>query len=257
MSFQASVFENLHPVYKHFIQSPPPYNGSLMATEKAARERARLNFLQELHIARTIGIEVEANTLLEHGRVVLDEEAVQGRHRCRNRNRNRRRRRSGSGGSNGSSNGDGGGGDGQTRESAGPDGNPDSPSRSASNNNTNTNNPGRSRDDDGNEGRRWVSHVCRELRRNRFAAQRAAMRRNVVPALAPSFSPRGREAAGAAGAGARDSPFSLPQSRTTTADGSRGRASAAAEARSRLAVGGSPTSPKSAMVLRDGKKRRV
>ena len=34
---------------------------------------------------------------------------------------------------------------------------------------------------------RWVSHVCRELRRNRFAAQRGAMRRNVVPTCgAPS-----------------------------------------------------------------------
>lgn len=31
----------------------------------------------------------------------------------------------------------------------------------------------------------WASYVCRELRRNRFAAQRGAMRRNVLPGYAP------------------------------------------------------------------------
>lgn len=33
--------------------------------------------------------------------------------------------------------------------------------------------------------RRWASHVCFELRRNRFAAQRGAMRRKVFPTRAP------------------------------------------------------------------------
>lgn len=32
---------------------------------------------------------------------------------------------------------------------------------------------------------RWAAHICRELRRNRFAAHRGAMRRNVIPARAP------------------------------------------------------------------------
>ncbi|CAM9272291.1 unnamed protein product, partial [Pylaiella littoralis] len=115
---------------------------SLMTTENAARERARLNFLQELHTTRTIGIEAEASILLEHGRVVLVEEAA-----------------------------------------ADPGENPSSPNRSASKNNTTTSGgPG------GDQGRRWVSHVCRELRRNRFAAQRAVMRRNVVPVLAPPLT---------------------------------------------------------------------
>lgn len=36
---------------------------------------------------------------------------------------------------------------------------------------------------------RWASHICRELRRNRFAAQRGAMRRNVVPTAALSVAP--------------------------------------------------------------------
>lgn len=36
---------------------------------------------------------------------------------------------------------------------------------------------------------RWASHICRELRRNRFAAQRGAMRRKVVPTTAPSVVP--------------------------------------------------------------------
>ena len=31
---------------------------------------------------------------------------------------------------------------------------------------------------------RWAAHICRELRRNRFAAHRGVMRRNVIPALA-------------------------------------------------------------------------
>ena len=32
---------------------------------------------------------------------------------------------------------------------------------------------------------RWAAHICRELRRKRFAAHRGAIRRNVIPALAP------------------------------------------------------------------------
>lgn len=36
---------------------------------------------------------------------------------------------------------------------------------------------------------RWAVHICRELRRNRFAAQRGAMRRKVVPTTAPSVVP--------------------------------------------------------------------
>lgn len=32
---------------------------------------------------------------------------------------------------------------------------------------------------------RWAAHICRELRRNRFAAHRMAMRRNEIPSRAP------------------------------------------------------------------------
>ena len=104
--------------------SPP---GRLLAAEQAVRERDRLRFLQELYAARTLGVEREAAILLEHGRVILPQEAV--------------------------------------------------PDRARSDVHDSTNTHGGS----GGQGR-WVSHICRELRRNRFAAQRGAMRRNVVPA---------------------------------------------------------------------------
>ncbi|CAM9697816.1 unnamed protein product, partial [Laminaria digitata] len=91
---------------------------SLLAAELEARERARLLFLQELHANRTRGIEQEAATLLEVGRVLADQDVEDSRRAARPR---------------------------------------------------------------GVAASRWVSHVCRELRRNRFAAQRGAMRRNVVP----------------------------------------------------------------------------
>lgn len=121
--------------------SPTRLPGSLMAAEKVARERDRLNFLQELHAARTLGVEREAAILLEHGRVILPQEVALDRN-CSDFH------------------------DSTTANCGGGQG-------------------------------RWVSHVCRELRRNRFAAQRGAMRRNVVPALPPRLTTVvGREATG-------------------------------------------------------------
>lgn len=202
-----------------------------MAAEKMARERDRLNFLEELHTARTIGIEVEASVLLEHSRVVLDEEAVRDRLCCDNHRR-----------SNNNHNNNGSVGDGP-REEADPDNNQESPSRRPRDKN-----PSACSSNGGDQGRRWVLHVCRELRRNRFAAQRAVMRQNVVPVLTLPLA-EGRAGA-AARVGTRDSSFSPPPPKTTTTDDTRGRTNS--EARSR-----NMTSPKSARALKDGRKRRV
>lgn len=182
------------------IPTTPPTRppGSLMAAEQAARERERLKFLEELHAARTLGVEREAAILLEHGRVVLPQEAVPDRS---------------GGGVRDSTTANGGGSGG------------------------------------GAQGR-WVSHVCRELRRNRFAAQRGAMRRNVMPAALP---PRLATAVGGEGAGARvgTSPFSPPP---TTTGSVRSRASAM-KTKSRKTLR-SPVSAKSVRVSHSSRGRR-
>ncbi|CAM9138394.1 unnamed protein product [Scytosiphon promiscuus] len=123
----------------------------LMVTEKAARDSARQKFLRELHAARTLGIEREADILVEHGRIVLADEAAFPDGRRRNKRCRRR------------------------RPSAPVESDPTLPDPCPD--------PVTADPDDAD---RWVSHICRELRRNRFAAQRGAMRRNVLPARAPS-----------------------------------------------------------------------
>lgn len=145
-----------------------------MAAEQAARDSARLKFLQELHAARTLGIQREAAILFEHGRVVLPEETAfsdrfRGSKRCRRRPTApvepypEERQDEECANSVAAATDDGGHG----------------------NSNDGERSDHKARD-------RWVSHICRELRRNRFAAQRGAMRRNVLPARAPT-------SAGAAG----------------------------------------------------------
>lgn len=104
---------------------PRPRCFRLLAAESAARERARLELLDQLYAARTQGYRREAESLLECGRILADESAEHGR---------------------------------------------------------------RAALPHGVTAGRWASHICRELRRNRFAAHRGAMRRNVVPARAPTIA---------------------------------------------------------------------
>lgn len=125
--------------------SPLPLSpGSLMAAEQAARDKARLDFLEAQHAARTIGIEHEAAILLEHGRVVLTDGVTSNGHNHPH----------------------------HPHDAADND-DPSSPSDTS-----------HAADSSG-----WVKHVCRELRRNRFAAHLGEMRRNVVPARAPPRIP--------------------------------------------------------------------
>lgn len=161
-----------------------------MAAEQAARERERLKSLRELYAARTQGVEREAAILLEHGRVILPQEAVPDRNRSEVHD---------------STTTNGGGGQG-----------------------------------------RWVSHVCRELRRNRFAAQRGAIRRNVVPTLSPRLT---GEAAGARAGTSSSSPPPTTAGSVCSRGGTR-KAKSKKNPRS-------PTSAKSVRVSSGQRKRRV
>ncbi|CAN0295406.1 unnamed protein product, partial [Ectocarpus sp. 6 AP-2014] len=89
----------------------------------------------------------------------------------------------------------------------------------------------------------WVKHVCRELRRNRFAAHLGEMRRNVVPARAP---PRVPAAAGVP-----------PLSPTTTAASGWFGNGASTRTMAKKKALRSPTSPKTVGTpSRRGRKRR-
>ncbi|CAM9468498.1 unnamed protein product, partial [Hapterophycus canaliculatus] len=190
----------------------------LMITEQATRDSARLKFLQELHAARTLGIEREAAILFEHGRVVLADEVSFPGERC-----NKRCRR---------------------RPSAPVESDPACPDERA--NHVPATTDGGSdgdRDRANNKAKdRWVSHVCRELRRNRFAAQRGAMRRNVMPSRAPS-------SAGAART------LSLSPARTTTESVGRSRTDTESKAKAARSLR-SPTGAANPRISREGRKRR-
>ncbi|CAN0521533.1 unnamed protein product, partial [Ectocarpus sp. 12 AP-2014] len=122
---------------------------NLMAAEQAARDKARLDFLEAQHAARTIGIDHEAAVLLGYGRVVTTDGVKSNGHNCHRHH----------------------------PHVAADNTDPSSPSDTS-----------RAADSSG-----WVKHVCRELRRNRFAAHLGEMRRNVVPARAPPRVPAAAE----------------------------------------------------------------